>query len=104
MTYNRNPNKNRWNGQAGETSNPYESTTFIFFEPLDRPDIAASIETYSTRNGRKSAFSVYRKRATGAGDFYVWERESRLANMVPADALEMLKDFRDGKALRTDEL
>jgi len=81
-----------------------DTATLIFFEPLDRDNVAASIETYSTANGRRSAFSLYNKRANGTSGYTVWERAERIANLEPLKALDMMNDFRDGKVTKNDEL
>lgn len=97
MPYNRNPNYNRWNNAAGETPRPPEDSTFVWHEPLMDDGRAASIETYSTRNGRMSAFSVYERKGKTADGKIIWRRISRIANISTQQAIEFLNNFINGK-------
>ena len=89
--YNRNNRYGPNNGAGGKPS------TLLVFEHLDPALGMATIETYDTSYGRRSAFSVYKKVGAHPTGGVVWERVERLANLEPAKALMELDSWKSGE-------
>lgn len=85
---------NRYGASSGGVSKP---ATLLVFEHLDPELGMATIETYDTSYGRRSAFSIFKKTGTHSTGGLVWERVERLANLEPSKALAELNSWKSGE-------